>query len=285
MKSTHPLIWQCRDITLPIHKTLVMGIVNVTPDSFSDGGRFYAAEAAIDHALLLAYDGADILDLGAESSRPGADPVSEQEELSRLIPVVEELIGRVNIPISVDTYKASVADEMLKRDVHIINDISGLHYDPAMKDVVAKYQAGLVVMHIKGTPKNMQANPLYDDVVTEVRDYLKQSIAMAETAGLPRSHVVIDPGIGFGKRLVDNYDILRRLDELSTLDCPILIGPSRKSFIGSVLNVPPEQRLEGTAAAVAIGIANGADIVRVHDVREMKRVCRISDLIVGKETL
>ncbi len=275
--------WECRDIQLPVkNKTLIMGIVNVTPDSFSDGGLHLAPEQAIDHALQLEAEGADILDIGAESSRPGSDPVTADEELHRLIPVVEEIIRRVSIPISIDTYKALVAEQMLERGVHIINDISGLHFDPDMKHVVAKYQAGVVLMHIKGTPKNMQQNPCYDDVMSEIAGYLQESIDNAIQAGLSRAHLVVDPGIGFGKRLQDNYDILRRLNELSALRCPILIGPSRKSFIGNVLELPPDKRLEGTAAAVAIGIANGAHIVRVHDVQAMVRVCRIADHIIGK---
>lgn len=276
----------CRGKILNLHeRTHIMGIINVTPDSFSDGGKYYDPELAIKRGIQLEEQGADIIDIGAESTRPGSDPISVNEELRRLLPVVEGLLDKVQIPISVDTYKAEVADEVLQKGVHIINDISGLHFDREMKKVVSKYQVPIVIMHIKGTPKNMQQNPHYDDLMAEIISYLSNSIAMALAAGITHENIIIDPGIGFGKRLEDNYEILRRLRELTFLECPILIGPSRKSFIGKVLQLEPEQRLEGTAAAVALGINNGADIVRVHDVKEIARVCRVADLIVGKTSI
>jgi len=237
---------------------------------------------AIQKGIEMEKEGADILDVGAESSRPGAEPISEEEELMRLLPVIEGLLAHVKIPISVDTYKSAIAREALKKGVHIINDISGLRFDPDMKDVIAEYQAGVVLMHIKGKPKDMQHNPHYEDLMGEISTYLAESAAMAVAAGIPRQNIVIDPGIGFGKQLMDNYEILRSLTSLKELGYPLLIGPSKKSFIGNVLNVKPDQRLEGTAAAVSLGIHYGAHIVRVHDVKEMIRVIRIADLIVGK---
>ncbi len=266
-------------------RTHVMGILNVTPDSFSDGGEYFEPDRAIARGLELARQGADIIDVGAESTRPGAEPISAEQELERLLPVIRGLASQVTVPISVDTYKAAVAEAALQTGAHMINDISGLRFDPAMATVVAKYQAPVVVMHIKGQPKNMQQDPHYDDLIGEISEYLSESIAIALAAGIGRDRIIIDPGIGFGKRLMDNYEILRRLREFSRLGCPILVGPSRKSFIGKVLNVPPDQRLEGTIAAVVIAIQNGAHIVRVHDVLPVIRACRIADLLVGKTAL
>ncbi|NOZ61385.1 MAG: dihydropteroate synthase [Calditrichaeota bacterium] len=282
-----------KKIELPLKKrilrlserTHIMGILNVTPDSFSDGGKFLDKNAAVAHALEMIADGADLVDVGAESTRPGAKPVDLEEEMSRVIPVIAALRRESDVPISVDTYKAQVAEAALEAGADIINDISGMRFDPKMKEAVAKYQAPVVLMHIKGEPRNMQKDPVYEDLMTEIYQYLSESIELAESAGLPREKIIIDPGIGFGKRLKDNYEILRRLSEFRSLGCPILVGPSRKSFIGNVLNLPPDQRLEGSAAAVALSIASGADIVRVHDVKEMKRVCVISDLISGKTRL
>ena len=262
-----------------------MGILNITNDSFSDGGKYYEPELAIRRGIEIEAEGADLIDVGAESTRPGSEPVSLKEELRRLLPVVDGLLNNVQLPISIDTYKARVAEEVLQRGVHLINDISGLRFDPEMKNVVAKYQAPVVISHIKGTPKDMQQNPHYTNLVGEIYDYLSNSVTLAIEAGVAPQNIVVDPGIGFGKRLGDNYEILRRLNEFSELGYPLLIGPSRKSFIGKVLNAEPDQRLEGTAAAVALGIQNGANIVRVHDVKEMMRVCRIADLIVGKTSV
>lgn len=263
-------------------RTHIMGILNVTPDSFSDGGEFLNSDQAVARGIQMAEQGADIIDIGAESTRPGAEPISLDEELNRIMPVLEGLKSKVEIPISVDTYKSSVAEETLHNGADMINDISGLRFDPNMKDVIAKYDVPVVIMHIKGEPRNMQNNPQYDDLMSEIYGFLAESITLAKQAGIGESNILIDPGIGFGKKLGDNYEILRRLAEFQNLGCPILIGPSRKSFIGNVLDLPPDQRLEGTATAVAVGIQNGADMVRVHDVREMKRVCRIADLLVGK---
>ena len=277
---------QCGNKILDLSsRTHIMGILNVTPDSFSDGGKFYQSEQAIEHGIQMAEDGADIIDIGAESTRPGAKPVAAEEELRRIIPIVEGLIKHVNVPISIDSYKSSVAETALKAGAQMINDISGLRFDPQLRYVIAKYQVPVVMMHIKGEPRNMQQNPYYEDLIGEIHRYLTESIRIAEKAGIKREQIIVDPGIGFGKRLMDNYEILRRLEEFQKLGCPILIGPSRKSFIGKVLDVPPDQRLEGTIAAVAIGVQHSAHIVRVHDVKEISRACRIIDLLVGKTSV
>ncbi len=266
-------------------RTHIMGILNVTPDSFSDGGRYFEPAQAIERGLQMAEDGADIIDIGAESTRPGAEPVTAAEELRRIIPVLEGLLKKANVPISIDTYKSAIAETALSAGAQMINDISGLRFDPKVKEVIARFQVPVILMHIKGEPRNMQQNPSYDDLIGEIYEYLAESIRVAHGAGIGLENIIIDPGIGFGKRLMDNYEILRRLKEFQGLRCPILIGPSRKSFIGKVLEASPDQRLEGTIAAVAIGIQNGAHIVRVHDVKEVSRACRIADLLVGKTSI
>lgn len=274
---------RCKEKVLdPKLHTLVMGILNVTPDSFSDGGRYLNPEIAIRRGIEMEQEGADIIDIGAESSRPGAEPVSPEVEMDRLLPVIEGLVAAVKIPVSVDTYKAKVAEAALLKGAHMVNDISGLHFDRDMKHVVAFHGVPVVLMHIKGTPRDMQQNPHYDDLFAEISRYLEESISMAVEAGIDENAIIIDPGIGFGKRLEHNYQIIRHLDRFRTLGKPILIGPSNKAFIGKVLNLEPDQRFEGTAAAVAISIYNGADIVRVHDVLKIKRVCVIADTIMGK---
>jgi len=266
-------------------RTHLMGVLNLTPDSFSDGGLFTDVNKAVDHALQMEADGADIIDIGGESTRPGAERISIKEELHRVMPVIERLVGRVSVPISIDTYKSDVAREALSSGVDIVNDISGLRFDAKMAQTAAEFGAAVIIMHIKGQPKNMQVNPHYSDLLGEIFEFLRDSKGIAMDAGISLDRIAIDPGIGFGKRLTDNYEILRRLKELQGLGCPILVGPSRKSFIGNVLNLPPDNRLEGTAAAVACAIWNGAAMVRVHDIKDMKRVVRIADLIVGKELI
>lgn len=263
-------------------RTHIMGILNVTPDSFSDGGIFLDSARAIAHGMEMAAEGADIIDIGAESTRPGAEPISEAEELRRLLPVVEGLAAKIDVPISIDTYKSGVASAALEAGAAMINDISGLRFDPRLKEVAAAHQVPVIIMHIKGEPRNMQQNPRYDDLIGEILQYLGESIQQALGAGIDRSKIIIDPGIGFGKRLADNYEILRRLSEFKRLGCPLLVGPSRKSFIGNVLNLPPDQRLEGTLVAVTAAILQGADIVRVHDVKQVRRACRIADILAGK---
>ena len=275
------MIWRCRGRQVPVgEKTLVMGILNVTPDSFSDGGLYAEPERAVEHAVEMIKAGADIIDVGGESTRPGADPVSAEEERRRVLPVIQALRRRSDVLISIDTYKAEVACAALDAGADIVNDISGLGFDEEMPGVVASTGAGLVLMHIRGTPRTMQQNPVYQDVVNEIGEIFAERLAKAEKAGISPEQVVLDPGIGFGKKLQHNLEILRRLKEFRRFERPILIGPSRKSFIGAILDLPPDQRLEGTAAAVAVGIANGADVVRVHDVREMVRVVRVADAIV-----
>jgi dihydropteroate synthase len=223
--------------------------------------------------------GADMIDVGGESTRPGSDPLPTEDELSRVIPVIESLSAESDVPISIDTYKAEVARRALDAGAQMINDISALRFDPGMKEVVQEYRVPVVLMHIKGTPKEMQKDPHYDDVIAEITEYLRQSIKMAEEAGISRERIIIDPGIGFGKRLQDNLNILKNLKEFSILECPILVGCSRKSFIGKILDLPVEERLEGSLAALAVAVMNGANIVRVHDVRESKRVVGLVDAI------
>jgi len=261
-------------------KTYIMGILNITPDSFSDGGRYFNGNDAVTQALRLEEEGADIIDIGGESTRPGALKVSAREEIKRVIPVIEKLAKRVKVPISVDTYKSEVADASIKAGASIINDISGLRFDPAMAEVAAEHEVPVVIMHIKGTPRNMQKNPLYKSLISEIIDYLREGIIKAKKAGVAEDRIIIDPGIGFGKSLEHNLEIIRRLSEFEGLEKPILLGHSRKSFIGKVLDgVTAGDRVDGTAAVTAIGIINGANIVRVHDVREMVNVARIADAI------
>lgn len=261
-------------------KTYIMGILNVTPDSFSDGGQFFDKSSAVKRALQMVKEGADIIDIGGESTRPGSDPVPLEEELKRTIPLIEVLIKESNVPISIDTYKSDVAKRALDAGASMVNDISGLRFDPLMKSVVAQYKVPVVIMHIKGKPKDMQKDTVYKDLLLEIITYLKNSIDMAIKAGISEDKIIIDPGIGFGKTFEHNLEIIHNLQGFTVLEKPILIGPSRKAFIGKILgDAPPGERLEGTAAAVAISIMNGANIIRVHDVKEMARVAKMSDAI------
>ena len=264
----------------PKRETLVMGIVNVTPDSFSDGGKFFSPEVAISHASKLITQGADIIDIGGESTRPGAELVSETEELKRVIPVIEKVrIDNPTILISIDTTKASVAKYAVEAGANIINDVSGLSFDNNMTGTVESLNVPIVIMHMKGNPQNMQLNPKYKDIVNEIIDFFKTKIKIAIQSGINRSMIILDPGIGFGKTVDHNFELLSRLNEFNVLELPIMIGPSRKSFIGITLDLPPEDRVEGTAAAVSAGVMNGASIVRVHDVKSMKRVVRIIEKV------
>jgi dihydropteroate synthase len=255
-----------------------MGILNLTPDSFSDGGLFISRDQALKRAEEMISEGADIIDIGGESTRPGAEAVSEAEELDRVIPVIEALAGTVPC-ISVDTTKAAVAEAALNAGAHIINDIFGFHQSPELAHIAAKHQAGAILMHIKGTPRTMQKNPRYDDLMEDILDWLGKSIQIAEKAGLPKNHLVVDPGIGFGKTLEHNLEILRRLGELSGLKVPILIGASRKSFIGKIDDSHVTNRLGGSLAAAVTSVLNGASIVRVHDVKETVQAIRLVDAI------
>ena len=264
----------------PKRETLVMGIVNVTPDSSSDGGKFFSPEVAISHASKLIMQGADIIDIGGESTRPGAKLVSESEELKRVIPVIEKIrTDNPKILISIDTTKASVAKYAVEAGANIINDVSGLSFDNNMTGIVESLNVPIVIMHMKGNPQNMQLNPKYKDIVNEILDFFKIKIKIAIQSGINRSMIILDPGIGFGKTVDHNFELLSRLNEFNVLELPIMIGPSRKSFIGITLDLPPEDRVEGTAAAVSAGVMNGASIVRVHDVKSMKRVVKIIEKI------
>jgi len=261
-----------------------MGVLNVTPDSFSDGGRYLEPERALERALEMAEEGADFIDIGGESSRPrgkaygeGADPVPAEEELRRVIPVMRRLAGRVMLPLSIDTTKADVAARALDAGAVLVNDISGFRFDPAMAATVARAQASAVVMHMKGTPKNMQANPTYDDLFAEVETGLRASVEKGRQAGVRQ--IIVDPGLGFGKRLQDNLDLLRGLSRFHSLGCPVMVGPSRKAFLGELLNLPVEERLEGTLAAVVAAILNGAQIIRVHDVKQVRRAAVVADAL------
>lgn len=265
-------------------RTHIMGIVNVTPDSFSDGGSFTGPEEAVTHGKRLAECGAHILDVGGESTRPGSDPVSTEEELRRVLPVISALAGPggPGLPISIDTTKAEVAEAAVQAGASMINDISGLRSDPGMAAVAARHDLPVVIMHIRGNPKTMQNSVHYYDLIGEIEAYLSEGIDIALDAGVSREHILVDPGIGFGKTLEDNLEIIRSLRRFRSLGCPVVLGTSRKSFIGKILDLPVGDRLEGTAASVAIGIANGADMVRVHDVPDMARVARVADAIAGK---
>ena len=256
--------------TLSFHTPLVMGVVNVTPDSFSDGNKFLDTYDAVHHALDLIKQGADIIDIGGESSRPGSQPVSQDKEILRVIPVIEAIREVSDIPISIDTYKYQTAQAALNAGADIINDISAMTFDDSMADIVAKYNVPVILMHMKGTPSDMQKNPVYENCVEELVDFFYERIAYCTNKGIDKNKIIIDPGIGFGKRLMDNIDIIKNLETFKKLDSPILIGTSRKSFINALYpgDKPPSKRIGGSIASMAMALYNGADIVRVHDVYE-----------------
>ena len=272
-------VWRAGSRVLPCgDRTLVMGVLNVTPDSFSDGGQFFDREAAVARGIEMISDGADIVDVGGESTRPGAEPVGPDEEQRRVVPVIKRLSAELDVPISVDTRKPEVAEAALEGGATIVNDISGAR-DPRILDVTREAGAGLVLMHMRGEPATMQEFTDYVDVVAEVRDQLRLRMEAAIFAGVEADHIVVDPGIGFAKTPDQNLVLLRDVDSLFDLGRPVLVGPSRKSFIGKVLDLDVDQRLEGTAAAVAWLVAQGVHIVRVHDVKEMVRVIRVVEAI------
>ena len=262
-------------------RTLVMGIINVTPDSFSDGGELFDAGAAIEAGLRMVEEGADLLDVGGESTRPGAEALSEAEERKRVLPVIEGLAARVRVPLSIDTYKAAIADGALKAGAAIVNDVSGLRYEPELGPVVARHGAPIVLMHTRGRSRDMYKQASYHDVIDEVLDELRESIAFATGAGIPKERILVDPGLGFAKEPPHSYEALARLDELGELGRPILVGPSRKSFLARPLGGAPApvQREWATAAAVTAGVLAGAHIVRVHAVAPMVQVVRVADEI------
>jgi dihydropteroate synthase len=276
-----PPIWQLRDRTLtPGAPPLILGIVNVTPDSFSDGGQYLNTDAAVVQALRLVEQGADLLDIGGESTRPGSQPVELEEELSRVLPVVRRLAALTSTPLSVDTNKAEVARQALEAGAHIINDITALAGDPAMPEVVRTYRAGVILMHMQGTPATMQVRPRYDDVVAEVVDFLEARLQACINLGIAASQVVLDPGIGFGKTTEHNMRLLAHLEGLQRLGRPVCLGVSRKGFLGTVLGRPLEQRLAGSLAAACYALVRGtAQIVRVHDVAETRDIVVLLDKI------
>jgi len=259
-----------RDIDLE-EKVLVMGVLNLTPDSFYDGGRYTREAQALRRVEEMIGEGADIIDVGGESVRPGAEPINLDEELSRVIPVIEKVRRLFPVTISIDTYKAEVARQAIEEGAEMVNDISGLRFDPDLRKIVAGYGVSLILMHIKGTPKNMQDNPRYHSLMEEIISYLRKSIKLAEESGVDPARIIVDPGIGFGKTTAHNLEILRRLEELKSLGKPILVGISRKSFIGNVLGLPQEERLEGGLAATSMAVSGGARIVRTHDVKPTRQ--------------
>jgi dihydropteroate synthase len=260
-------------------RTHVMGVLNVTPDSFSDGGHYLRPARALAHAEAMAEAGADVIDVGGESTRPGAPPVPLDEELRRVIPVIERVAARCRLPISIDTSKADVARRAVEAGAAMINDVTALRGDPAMADVAAASGVPVVLMHMRGTPATMQRRPRYRALMNDLLRFFRGRIAAAVAAGIDRRRLLIDPGIGFGKTLAHNLEILRRLELLARLNLPILVGPSRKSFVGGLTGQPVGRRLEGTAAAVTAAVLHGAQMVRVHDVAEMVRVVRVADAI------
>jgi len=271
------VIYVCRDKRLEIgQKTYIMGILNITPDSFSDGGKYDSIEAAVRKAKEMVSEGADIIDVGGESTRPGYTFVESDEEIRRVVPVIERLTKEIDVPISIDTSKADVARKALEAGAHIVNDIWGMQLDTGMATVVGEFGAGVIVMHNKnGTD--------YVDMITEIKEFLQNSISIAQKAGLKSESICIDPGIGFGKNFDQNIEVMSRVKEFKALGYPVLLGTSRKSFIGKVLDLPVEDRVEGTAATVALGIAYGVDFVRVHDVGQISRTVKMTDAIVRRK--
>jgi dihydropteroate synthase len=274
LDANPPAVWDIGRRTLDLsRRACIMGVLNITPDSFSDGNRFFDVEKAVERALEMEEEGADIIDIGGESTRPFAPPVDEAEELRRVMPVIDRIAGRVKIPISIDTYKATVAEKALAAGAEIVNDISALSFDERMGEVVVAAGAGLVLMHTRARPSVMQTDTSYDSLISDIVAALREAIARAEAVAIARERMAIDPGIGFGKSVSGNLEILRRLAEFRSLGCPVLVGTSRKSFIGHILGRESAgSRMLGTAATVAIALANGASIFRVHDVKEMRDV-------------
>jgi dihydropteroate synthase len=263
-------------------ETILMGILNVTPDSFSDGGEYFQKERAVERGCEMEAEGAKIIDVGGESSRPGADYVSEEEERRRVIPVIRELRKKVKCFISVDTYKARIAEEAIDNGADIINDISALRFDPEMINVLKRKNVPVVIMHMKGTPKTMQINPYYENVIQEIKDFFRERLDYLIKNDIDPERVILDPGIGFGKRQEDNEKIIANLYEFQEFFRPLLLGVSRKSFIGNILNLPPKERVEGSIASGVICILNGAHILRVHDVKEFSRAVKVTDKILSQ---
>ncbi len=281
--SKGTVTWKCRDRLLELEsRALIMGIVNVTPDSFSDGGEYFNTDAAVHRALEMIDQGADIIDIGGESTRPGASPTKPSQELARILPVIEALSRQHDNLISIDTQKAEVADKALAAGASIINDVSALSQDPGMLKVAARYDAGVILMHMRGEPRTMQADPQYDDVVNDVSDYLKERIEICVQAGLERDTLAVDPGIGFGKTLEHNLALLANLKILAAAGRPVVVGLSRKSFLGKITGRETDQRLAGSLAGLAYSVLQGAHIMRVHDVAESADVAAVLTAIAGE---
>ena len=282
MKRRETLVLGTHSRTLPI-RPLIMGIVNVTPDSFSDGGEFYSSGEAVDEFFRQADEGAEIIDIGGESSRPGAEPVDIGEEWRRIGPVLSRVAGKSPVPISVDTYKAEIARRAADSGASLINDISALRFDPKMGETIAQSGLSVILMHMRGTPRNMQQHPEYDDVVREISEFLTTRADAAIAAGIPSEKIIIDPGIGFGKTLIHNLIILNRMAEFVGMKYPVLVGASRKSFIGKVSQVDEKDRVEGSLAVAVLAVSAGARIVRVHDVRQTRRALEVCEAIADPE--
>ena len=258
-----------------------MGVLNLTPDSFSDGGFFNDPDKALSHCLKMINEGAHIIDIGGESTRPGSDPISIDKELDRTIPIIEKIRSTSNCVISIDSYKSIIVEAALKAGANIVNDISGLTFDNKMAKLLAKHNAPFILMHIKGRPKSMQQNPNYNNLIKEILSFFRKQISTAKSAGIDTSNIILDPGLGFGKKIEHNFEIIRKLPQICAMGFPVLVGPSRKSFIGETLNLPINQRIEGTMASITASIINGARIVRVHDIEEARRTVAITEKIIG----
>ena len=266
-------------------QSLIMGILNVTPDSFSDGGQYFDKNVAVEHALAMIRNGANIIDIGGESTRPFSDPVSLDEEISRVIPVIKGIREKSDVCISIDTTKSMVASEALHVGASIINDVSAMEVDPFMADIAVKFDCPIVIMHMKGTPKNMQDNPTYESLISDIKNYLIKRIDYAVSKGVHHKKIIIDPGIGFGKTVENNFEIINNLNHFVKLNFPVLLGASRKSFIGIALNLPENERLEGSLAANIIGLQQGVKIFRVHDVAETHNALLIANKIFNSNHL
>ena len=276
------MIWKVRDREIPCERTLLMGILNLTPDSFSDGGKFLPPPKAMAHAIQMVSDGADILDLGGESTRPGAEPVSAEEELNRILPVLKPLCRQIQIPVSIDTTKPEVAKICLEEGAHIINDVSGLKDSGVeMAEVIRHFGAGLILMHRRGNPQTMQTLSHYQEVTADVMSELQSSIQLALEAGISREQLAIDPGLGFAKTVEQNLEIIKSLEQFHLFGCPVLLGPSRKSFVGRLTGRQINEREYGTAAVAAVTVLKGVHILRIHDVSAMRDVVRMTEALLG----